>query len=208
MSILQLFNPETTRLSDTKLNKKIEISSFLFSPTLVVNGLPQSGSVMTRIWTHGIKHLLPRKFSPKSVLLLGFGGGSNARLVNHFYPKAKITAIEHDPDIIPIAKKYFGANKIKNMDLVIADALDFSLSLTDQHFDLVIVDCFDGPEIPKKLERLDFFQNLKDHADYVLINRLYYLHNRKNTDRFLASLQGSFFTISSFTGSNLVISLV
>lgn len=209
MGIRHLFFPEVVKIPDSKLNKNISILRYILGDTLLVDGLIESGDIMRHIWNVGINNLIPKSYKPKNVLLLGLAGGSNARLVNKLYPNTHITAVEIDPVMIEIGFKYFNFRKIKNLEIITADALDFVNKLEDtDHYDLVLVDCFIGQEIPKKLEALDFFKKLKDHSTYTLVNRLWHLQFKAVSQNFLNQLATKFQFVSTFTGTNLVISLI
>lgn len=209
MSLLRLFFPQKIKIPDSKFNKNMVVIDYLFSTTLLSDNLIESGDIMTHIWSTGIRNLLPKSFTPQTVLLLGLAGGSNARLINKRFPKAKITAVEIDPAMVEIGKKYFAFDKIKNMKIVVEDALDFVNRLGPKdHFDLVLLDCFEGKYIPVKLENLDFIQKLKDHARFTLINRVCWYDHRKSALNFMKSLATRFFFIKTHTRSNLIISLV
>lgn len=209
MNLFNLFVPETIKFPDSKFNKNISVSRFINATTLFVDGLIESGEVMTRVWRKGIKSLLPKSFSPKKVLLLGLAGGCNAHLINRFYPKASITAVEIDPFMVTLGNKYFNLKKVKNLKIIIADALDFANNLgkTDQ-YDLVLVDCFVGQEIPQKLEDPQFLDKLKKHSRFVLINRLWYQKEKAITSNFFRKISPYFFFVKTHTISNVVISLV
>lgn len=208
MSLRHLFLPQTVNFPDTPYNRHISLHQYLFQPTLMVDGLIESGDILTHIWKTGLKKLIPRTFVPQSILLLGLGGGSNTLLVRRLYPTAKITAVEIDPLMASISKKYFGVDKIKNLEIVIADALPFVHNLTTESYDLILVDCFEGKYIPKKLENLDFIQGLKDHARFVLINRIFWYDYHQPTLDFMRALSTRFFFVTAHTRSNLLISLV
>jgi len=209
MSLLSFFIPRTKKFPDSKFNKNISIVSYLRSNTLFVDGLIESGDIMTSVWKKGITALLPKNFKPQKVLLLGLAGGSNAHLINKYFPKAEITAIEIDPYMVELGKKYFRLGKVKNLQIVIADALTFAKNLKPKdHFDLCLVDCFVGKDIPKKLENVDFFKNLKNHSRFVLINRIWWYQDKPKTTSFFHSLAPHFFFIKAHTYSNVVISLV
>lgn len=209
MSFLRLFFPQIIKIPGSKYNRDITVIDYLNSTSVIVDGLIESGNIMFQIWGAGMKRLLPKSFIPETVLLLGLAGGSNAKLVNKYYPKAQITAVEIDPLMIDIGKKYFSLDKVKNMNIVIGDALDFANKFTlKDHYDLILVDCFEGKYIPKKLEDLDFVQKLKDHSRYTLINRIHWYDHKKPTMSFLSSLATRFFFIKTHTRSNLIISLV
>lgn len=208
MSLRHFFLPETKKFPDTKYNQNISLHLYFSQPTLIVDGLIESGNVLTNIWKKGLKNLLPKVFVPQTILLLGLGGGSNTLLVSGLFPEAKITAVEIDPLMVEISKKYFGVGKVKNLDIVIADALPFIQNLTTELYDLILVDCFEGKYIPKKLENLDFLQLLKDHSRFVLINRIFWYDYRESSLSFMRSLVTRFFFVTTHTYSNLLISLV
>lgn len=164
---------------------------------------------MTQIWQKGLNTFLPRNFHPQKVLLLGLAGGCNAKLINRYYPQAQITAVEIDPAMVEIGNHYFGLQKVNNLHIVIADALDFVNRLkSSDNFDLVLVDCFVGQSIPKKLENLAFIQKLKNHCRFVLINRLWWSKEKDITLNFFRSLSTRFFFIKTHTRTNVLISLV
>jgi len=209
MSFLSLFLPRKYTFPNSKYNKNISVLQYLNSTTLAVDGLIESGDVMTRVWKKGITVLLPKTFVPQNVLLLGLAGGSNAHLINRYFPKAKITAVEIDSFMIELGKKYFQLDKVKNLKIVIADALDYANNLKDKdQFDLALVDCFEGKIIPKKLEDARFFKKLKDHSRFVLINRLWWRDAKITTLNFFRRISPHFFFIKAHTGSNVLISLV
>jgi len=209
MSFLSLFYPQMRKLPDSRFNKNISLLQYLRSTTLFVDGLIESGDIMTTIWKKGIKSLLPKYFRPQKILLLGLAGGCNARLINQYFPKSQITAVEIDPYMVEIGKKYFRLGKVKNMEIVIADALTFvnELKAKDQ-FDLVMVDCFVGKAIPEKLESVAFFQKLKAHSRYVLVNRLWWYKDKIKSAQVMRNLSPYFFFTKVHTRSNVVISLV
>lgn len=207
MSLKEWLVPVIIPLPDTKYNRNLKIQHFLGSTSLLVGGLTQSGDIMRNIWKASINHLLPKKFTPQTVLLLGYGGGSNTRLINDYFPHAKITAVEIDPDMINIGKKYFHADRYKNLNIIIRNAVDYIHTMTD-NFDLVMVDCFDGPGIPKIMEDIELYSILKEHCRFVLINRLYWGPNKQPSLDFLKTLDSRFTTVIHHTTSNLLISLV
>lgn len=209
MSLKHLFLPSVVKFKDTPFNINIRLNRYFLQPTLIVDGLIQSGDIMTHVWKTGISFLLPKNFTPKSILLLGVGGGSNTVLVSKRYPEAEITAVEIDPLMIKIAKKYYGLDKIKNLKVVIADALNFAKQLDNKsHYDLVLLDCFEGKYIPTKLENLDFIEKLRNHSTFFLINRIYWYDHHLTTMHFLRSLSTRFHFVTTTTQSNIIISLV
>lgn len=77
---------------------------------------------------------------PKNILLLGLGGGTLVHLIRLFFPLAKITCVDLDPEHIKIAKKYFKIPK-SNVSVFQGDAYEFLQNSNDQ-YDWIIDDVF------------------------------------------------------------------
>ena len=173
----KIFFPQTIHIIDNPFNKNITLINHYPEPTLIVDGLIESGRLLRQIWHTGISKLVPKNESIKTILVLGVGGGSNVRLVSKLYPQAKITAVEIDPQMVDIAKTYFGLSKIKNLNLVTQDAINYIHDLEKQNYDLVLVDCFVGKNIPSSVQDLGFLKKLSQHSKFLLINRVWYNEN-------------------------------
>ena len=78
----------------------------------------------------------------RSVLLLGLGGGSAARVARALAPRARIVGVEIDPAVVRLARRWFDLDAL-GVEVVIADAARF-LARTRGRFDAVIEDVFTG----------------------------------------------------------------
>ena len=58
------------------------------------------------------------------VLVLGYGGGSAARIVRALCPRARLTGVEFDPEVVAAARRHFDVDGL-GVDLRLADARDF-----------------------------------------------------------------------------------
>jgi spermidine synthase len=96
-----------------------------------------------------------------SVLEVGLGGGRTASyLSRHMGGALDITCVELDPEVIRMAKKYFGVTETPTMRLVAKDGRSF-LRETDKSYDLIMVDAYRGTFVPFHLLTKEFFQTLK-----------------------------------------------
>jgi spermidine synthase len=96
-----------------------------------------------------------------SVLEIGLGGGRTASyLSRHMGAALDITCVELDPEVIRMAKKYFGVTETPSMRLVAKDGRSF-LRETDKTYDLIMVDAYRGTFVPFHLLTKEFFQLLK-----------------------------------------------
>lgn len=197
---------QTGRLGNSKFNKNIELKRFFGSLYLNMGELTQSGEVIEEIWSKGFDDLLPPDFSPNSALILGFGAGSAAKLINRTWPDCAITGIEIDPVVIKVAREHFHVDQIPNLKLINADAHDFALR-HDTPFDLVLVDCYLGDQFPAKLEEKKFLEKLAKLSNHVIINRLFWQDYIPATLAFHEKLKIDFTTTNTRTASNYLIHL-
>src|SRR3989344_4617205 len=111
--------------ANSEINGKVTVFRDLVMGTFIrVEGLTQSGSVVYDVWEQTLKEVKKLKPSVKRCLVLGLGGGSAAKLVNKFWPDAKICGVDADPVIVELGKKYMGLEKIP-VDIVISDGEKF-----------------------------------------------------------------------------------
>jgi spermidine synthase len=78
----------------------------------------------------------------RSVLLLGLGGGSAARVVRALAPHARIVGVEIDPAVVRAARRWFDLDAL-GVEIVTDDAARF-LRRTRARFDAVLEDVFVG----------------------------------------------------------------
>jgi spermidine synthase len=78
----------------------------------------------------------------KSVLILGLGGGSAARMVRALAPGAKLVGVERSAEVIRAAKRWFDLDTL-DVEVIRSDAQAF-LTKSRRTFDAVIEDVFVG----------------------------------------------------------------
>jgi spermidine synthase len=84
---------------------------------------------------------LPRQ-RRRSVLLLGLGGGSAARVVRALAPRARIVGVEIDPSVVRLARRWFDLDAL-GIEVVVDDARAY-LERCRRRFDAVLEDVFVG----------------------------------------------------------------
>src|SRR5689334_14469212 len=90
------------------------INTWGMGTCIQADGLTQSGGIVETIWKATLRKIKDEQI--KSVLILGLGGGTVAKLVHKNWPKAKIIGVDIDPIIIELGKKYLGLND-KNINI-------------------------------------------------------------------------------------------
>jgi len=97
----------------------------------------------------------------KNVLVLGFGAGSVASILQEEYGKhVEMVGVEKDREVIELAKKYFSIAKYKDLTLCCEDAYDFVLNSTPSSFDLIVLDIFVDLIVPEKFQEENFLTAL------------------------------------------------
>jgi spermidine synthase len=183
---------------ESPYNGKITvIKSFGFGTYLQVDGLTQSGGILTRIWNKVLKKIRYAKSDIQNILILGLGGGSVVGLIKKYWPEAKITAVDIDPVIVGLGEKYLGLNK-NGVKVVISDAYKFltsNVSHRTSKFDLILVDLYRGDEFPKEFHTEKFVKLVKSNLvgdGTAVFNRLYYGDKRSESVKFGNMLEKSF----------------
>ncbi len=101
---------------------------------------------------------------PDVALILGLGGGSAPRLLNHYQPDLDILSVEIDPAVVNVAEQFFFYDR-DELPVEISDARSF-LRRSEQKYDLIIQDCYSsnfyGTFIPFHLATLEYFELVRD----------------------------------------------
>lgn len=97
---------------------------------------------------------------PKSVLFIGLGAGIMPRFISSKFSATKIEIVEVDEELEPIAEKYFGFKKTKNMKLTFEDGR-FFINHCRNRYDMLVVDAYNATEIPFQFTTVEFFTNAR-----------------------------------------------
>lgn len=165
-----------TEIIESPLNGRIKVKSFLGRFSVWVGGYEQSGPLVKKVWEKALKAVT---LSPRLVLILGLGCGVAAKLISEKYPKAKITGVEIDPQMIDIGRRHFSLGGIPNLKVICADAKDFFRN-NKVKYDLVLVDAYIGnsaadfskANLPLTKTGLAVFNVLKDNKNTVSVVKL------------------------------------
>jgi spermidine synthase len=100
---------------------------------------------------------------PRSVLIIGLGGGTIPRALTQLIPQAEIDVVEIDPAVVRVAKKYFHFAESSKVRSFAQDGRVFvKRALREQrNYDLVMLDAFDHEYIPEHLLTREFIQEAR-----------------------------------------------
>ena len=98
----------------------------------------------------------------RKTLVIGNAGGTIARAFGVLYPDVEIDGIEIDPDVSAAARRYLGLDDNPKLHVITADGRPY-LELSDERYDLIVVDAYRQPYIPFYLATKEFFEAAREH---------------------------------------------
>ena len=113
----------------------------------------------------------------ESILILGSGIGSVARLLENQPQLRHITVIDIDPVMIDLAQKYWPDTLLDKTIFICADAEEWVQNTADLRYNLVIADLFIDDVTPAVFETASFLtalKNLISSNGMLLLSRIHY----------------------------------
>jgi len=95
------------------------------------------------------------------VLIIGLGAGTASKQITQCYGPVEIDGVEIDPAIVDLGRKLFEMNE-PNLKVTVTDGRAF-LAGAQEPYDWVIVDAYQGSDIPFHLTTREFFRALRKH---------------------------------------------
>lgn len=95
-----------------------------------------------------------------NLLEVGFGGGRTAWYLHKHVPSLDITAVELDPAVVELAKKYFGIRSEDRFKIEVADGRSFMLK-SRTTWNVIMIDAYRGPFVPFHLLTEEFYKLVK-----------------------------------------------
>lgn len=97
---------------------------------------------------------------PARVLVVGLGGGTLPMFVHAHYPKATIDAVEIDPQVVHVARKFFGFQDDDRMRAHVGDGRAF-IEKCRQPYDVIFLDAFGSDSVPPSLTTEEFLRAVR-----------------------------------------------
>ncbi len=164
--LLSYFVPQKGKVYKSKINGQLELNWHDGKLMLDSENANYSYGALQRALAEGLYHIGKKEVKAfQNILVLGMGAGSVIEtLRKDFKNEGKITAIEIDPVVVDLAKKYFKVDAFSNLEIVVKDAFDFVKENTS-NYDFIIVDLFIDRETPEKFSSPEFLQDLVKSID-------------------------------------------
>ena len=136
---------------------------------LYINGLLHSGMVIgdpdslpfqyTRLFVLG--PLILNRSGGLSTLFIGGGGFSGPKFFSSHYQDMRIVAVEIDPKVVDVARTFFHLTEFSDkIEIIVMDGRRY-LMLTEEKFDVVVLDAYSKNYIPFHLATSEFFDLLR-----------------------------------------------
>lgn len=103
------------------------------------------------------------KPEPRSILIVGLGGGTLPRALTKVLPDAAIDTVEIDPAVVRVAKRYFDFTPGGHVSVAEQDGRVFVKRAIREgrKYDLIMLDAFDHEYIPEHLLTQEFLREVK-----------------------------------------------
>ncbi|MDP2647034.1 MAG: fused MFS/spermidine synthase [Desulfobacterales bacterium] len=97
---------------------------------------------------------------PQRILIVGLGGGTLAKFLHKHYPRALIDAVDIDPAVVEVARKFFEFREDEKLRAHISDGRKF----VEDHpgvYDLIFLDAYGADSIPYHLTTREFLLSVR-----------------------------------------------
>lgn len=100
---------------------------------------------------------------PQRILVAGLGGGVLPHTLHTLYPKARVDTVEIDPAVVDVAKRFFQYDPTGTQHVIVSDARVYikRAIAAGKHYDLIILDAFNGDYIPPHLMTVEFLRECR-----------------------------------------------
>ena len=150
------------------------------------------------------------KPDPERILIIGLGGGTLADVFGALFPGIEVDAVEIDPAVVKMARKYFGFAERPGTTVHVRDARVFVRRALrgEKRYDYIVLDAFNGDYIPEHLMTREFLEECRAllNEDGVLVantfssSRLY-----DSESATYESALGPFLNLRQRSGNRIVI---
>ena len=98
---------------------------------------------------------------PRRILVVGLGGGTLPGFLRKHYPDAAIDVVEIDPDVVDVAKMFFGFREDQLMRVHVGDGRQFIENIRQPSYDVILLDAFGSHSVPPHLTTQEFLQAVR-----------------------------------------------
>jgi spermidine synthase len=130
---------------------------------------------------------------PRRVLVVGLGGGTLPMFLHKHYPEATIDAVDIDPEVVDVAKRFFGFDEDEFMRAHVGDGRQF-IEQFRQPYDAIFLDAFGGDSVPAHLTTQEFLRAVRRAVkpDGVVVGNVWARHSNPLYDSMVRTYEEVF----------------
>src|SRR6266702_5350332 len=98
---------------------------------------------------------------PRRILVVGLGGATLPMFLRRHYPSAAIDVAEIDPEVVDVAKKFFGFREDERMWGHIGDRRRFIENVPQPYYDIIYLDAYGAHDVPAHLTTQEFLRAVR-----------------------------------------------
>lgn len=172
----------TVEKTSSKYNKELIVAIQGGKYVLNAQNANYSFASLHRVFRQALTKANVKQKEIKDVLVLGCGAGSIPKIIYQEYGlMPDMDAVEIDDKVIELAKKYFNIEEYEKLNLFIGDAMSY-VEECNKKYDLILIDVFDGINVPDKFLTQHFFTHVKsllNDRGEVLLNYVAYNYDTR-----------------------------
>ena len=98
--------------------------------------------------------------APQRILIVGLGGGTIPTFLHKHYPKTQIDVVDIDPDVVDVAKRFFGFREDATLRAYVNDGRRF-VEESRRPYDVIFLDAYGPDNIPYHLATREFLEAVR-----------------------------------------------
>jgi len=130
---------------------------------------------------------------PKRILVIGLGGGTLPSFLHKHYPAAVIDAVDIDPVVVDVARRYFGFRDDALMKGHVGDGRRF-VEEVKQPYDMIFLDAYGSDSVPEHLATEEFLRAVRRAVkpDGIVVGNIWGRGHNRLYDRMVRTYQEVF----------------
>jgi spermidine synthase len=97
---------------------------------------------------------------PQRMLIVGLGGGTIPSFLHKHYPRTHIDVVDIDPDVVDVAKRFFGFREDATLRAYVNDGRRF-VEESRRPYDVIFLDAYGPDNIPDHLATREFLEAVR-----------------------------------------------
>lgn len=153
--------------------------------------------VLQHGYTHAAMMAFVYRQQAASCLLIGLGGGSMVRFINHHFADLRLDVVELDAAMVAVARDFFGVTEGPRTRIFVADGHEY-LERATERYDIILIDAHLHPG--ERTDATGHPVSLKNDEFYASIHRrlnaggvvMFNLLTGPDAQRYLGSIRRAF----------------